>query len=293
MIRYPIHPREWENRIEELVPGWQARAEARTAHFRELGRYSESSSIWSEIKRVYMELQGFKCGFCERRLEKSRYGNVEHDVEHFRPKGRVDAWPTAAITDDRGLAYDFDLGEAAANGYFLLAYNRENYLISCKTCNTALKRNFFPIAGNNERPGTQPRDMRGEKPFLIYPLGAVDEDPEDLIEFDGVLPVPIGTRGHKRRRAQVTIDFFALDRREVLLEERAETILALHLALHARNAAEEGTRAIGLHMVDRLTSPHAPHAGCARSFRRRFDADQAGANDIADAALDYLLSLVS
>ena len=86
MIRYPIRPQDWQNRVESISDGWIDRAQERTATFAALGRYEESSSIWSEIKRVYMELQAFKCGFCERRLENSRFGNIEHDVEHFRPK---------------------------------------------------------------------------------------------------------------------------------------------------------------------------------------------------------------
>jgi hypothetical protein len=131
--------------------------------------------------------------------------------------------------------------------------------------------------------------MRGERPFLIYPLGAVDKDPERLITFDGVLPVPVGRRGHKRRRAEVTIDFFALDRREVLLEERAEGILALYLALVGADVVE--TEAFGALMVARMTSSRAPHTACMRAFRDRFQADEDGAEAIAQAALDYLLEL--
>lgn len=289
MIRYSIHPVTWRNRIETTAPGWLERAAERTETFRALGRYDESSTIWSEVKRVYMELQEFKCGFCERRLEKSRFGNIEHDVEHFRPKKRVDDWPTDAITEERGLSYDFDLGDSDPTGYFLLPYHHENYLISCKTCNSALKRNYFPIADARLVPGTEPRDMRDEKPFLIYPLGAVDEDPEGLITFDGILPVPIGTRGHKRRRAEVTIDFFGLDRREVLLEERAEGIVALHLALEGLDAPDTAEFAAAL--VGRLVSDGAPHAACMRAYRGRVLQDIAAARTLAGAALDYLLSL--
>ena len=99
MIRYYIHPATWRNLIETTAPGWLERAQGRTDRFRELGRFEESSSIWSQVKRAYMELQGFKCGFCERRLEKSRFGNIEHDVEHYRPKGSVKVWPSEAVPE--------------------------------------------------------------------------------------------------------------------------------------------------------------------------------------------------
>ncbi len=292
MIRYSIRPSRWLRAVEEAAPGWLARAQARTDGFRALGRYEESSAIWSQVKRAYMELQGFKCGFCERRLEKSAYGNVEHDVEHFRPKRRIRAWPTGAIRRDRGADFAFGLGAAADPGYFLLAYHIENYLIACKTCNTALKSDYFPVAAaNRQTDGDTPRSMGGEKPYLIYPIGAVDTDPERLITFEGILPVPVGSRGHKRRRAEVTIRFFELDTREVLLEERAETLLALHVAMASLGHPDDGTRAAAGLLVNRLIDIRSPHASCARRHHDLVLADPARAGSIARAALDYLLSL--
>lgn len=291
MMRYPLHPAEWRARVDDVSPGWLDRAAERTESFRQLGRYDESSSIWSQIKRVYMELQGFKCGFCERRLEKSRFGNIEHDVEHFRPKKKVTAWPTDKIREERGIDFDFELGSDADPGYFLLPYHIENYLISCKTCNSTLKSNAFPVAAPRLADGEAPRDMKTEKPFLIYPLGAADDDPEDLITFEGILPVPVGASGHKRRRAEVTIDFFALDGREVLLEERAETILALHVAMSSLDHPHAATAAAAELLVERLVNPRSPHANCARAFHDLTLTDPFRAEAFTEAALDYLLTL--
>jgi hypothetical protein len=43
---------------------------------------------------------------------------------------------------------------------------------------------------------------------IIYPVGNIDENPEDLISFNGYLPSinPQQTDQHKRRRALVTIE---------------------------------------------------------------------------------------
>lgn len=103
MIRYYISPSRWRDRVDQVSPSWRTKAAERTARFRELGRYDEEGrdSIWSRIKRVHMELQHFKCGFCERRLEESAYGNIEHDVEHFRPKSEVEDWPSEAQREER------------------------------------------------------------------------------------------------------------------------------------------------------------------------------------------------
>ena len=59
---------------------------------------------------------------------------------------------------------------------------------ACKTCNSRLKANFFPVAGRHSFTGTNPIQLnRRERPYLIYPLGDVDDDnAEDLIAFEGL-----------------------------------------------------------------------------------------------------------
>ncbi|MDJ0866334.1 MAG: hypothetical protein QNK03_09520 [Myxococcota bacterium] len=297
MIRYPIRPSTWRRRVDAASRDWLQTAQARTDRFRVLGRYEGEgrSSIWSRIKRVYMELQGFKCGFCERRLEKSAFGNIEHDVEHFRPKKSVKLWPSPKQRRERDITVDQELGlglgEAAEPGYFLLAYHIENYLISCKTCNSTLKSNSFPVARARQTGGDTPRNMKGERPYLIYPIGAVDTDPRRLITFEGVTPVPVAASGHRRARALVTIEFFELDTREVLLEERAEKILALHVALAAADDPDPVTAAAAQLMVERLTADDSPHANCSLRHRQLAASDPGRANDVAEAALRFLAGM--
>lgn len=45
-----------------------------------------------------MELQHSKCGYCEKWLEGSDYGTIEHDMEHYRPKSSVKAYPKNMIS---------------------------------------------------------------------------------------------------------------------------------------------------------------------------------------------------
>lgn len=275
MIRYRIHQRELLSRIDELLPSWRTRAADRTAHVLTAGEF-DGDGIWGEIKRVYMDLQGHKCGYCERRLEQSQYGSIEHDVEHYRPKSRVDGWPTPSIREQRHARIrsrdgrrdvtDEHAADADPLGYFALAFDPENYLISCKTCNSILKRNWFPVAEPRDASGTAVRDLLGEKPYLPYPIGASDpHDPEDVITFRGIVPVPAAARGHKRRRGEVTIRFFELDTREGLLRERAEVLVALHLALLLTGHDDEVTAAAAAGQVDRMIDDRAPHASCARA----------------------------
>lgn len=291
MIRYPISESQLRQRVEELRPGWLERAAEKTNAFRTAGRYNESSGTWSDIKEAYMMLQGYKCGFCERRLEKSAYGNIEHDVEHFRPKATVKAWPSDSDRVEREIDFTFPLGDEADPGYFLLAYELENYLISCKSCNSRLKANYFPIADTRAVDVDRSRDLGDEKAYLIYPIGARDTDPETLITFRGIIPIPVATRGHRKRRAEVTIRFFELDTREVLLEERAEAILRLHVAMSAVGHPDQLTSRAASSSVDRMVDRHSPHSNCTRAFHDLWLSDNTLARDFVDEAVDYLESV--
>jgi hypothetical protein len=291
MIRYPILEIQLRKRVEELRPGWLARSAARTEDFRTAHKYNESSGIWSEIKSAYMDLQGFKCGFCERRLEKSRYGNVEHDVEHFRPKAKIKRWPSDSERTERRIVFEFPLGDDEDRGYYLLAYELENYLISCKTCNTRLKANYFPVSSPRSIERDRSRDLNDERPFLVYPIGARDTDPEKIITFRGILPIPAASKGHLRKRGEVTIRFFELDTREVLLEERAETILRLHLAMSAVGHPDPMTSQAASTTIDRMVNRLSPHANCARAFHDLWLSDNVLAREFAEGALAYLESV--
>jgi len=77
------------------------------------------NSILLELKKVYHN----KCGYCE--TEES--AGAPWQVEHYRPKAKV--------TED-----------ADHKGYYWIAYEWSNLLLSCAICNNK-KRNRFPIKG--------------------------------------------------------------------------------------------------------------------------------------------------
>ena len=60
--------------------------------------------------------------YCERRLEGTPYGTIEHDIEHFRPKKAVEQWPPARGAQAPRTVWRFRTGTAWADGYYLLAY---------------------------------------------------------------------------------------------------------------------------------------------------------------------------
>ncbi|BDI28356.1 hypothetical protein CCAX7_004070 [Capsulimonas corticalis] len=203
MIRYPKALPEIEALVDAKVPGWRRNAERRTAAILQLGHYAETSAIWSEVKPVFMEIQHNKCAYCEQQLEGGEFGAIAHDLEHYRPKRNVRAWPADPAK------YDFPTGEAFPNGYYHLAYHLGNYAAACKVCNTLMKSYFFPVASSRIAAGDAPEDYAAERPYLIYPIGVLDEDPEEILEFVGVNALP--RQGPSGRRALVTIDFFGLN----------------------------------------------------------------------------------
>ncbi len=70
MIGYRISRSDIEKLIERKAPGWLKRAQDRTNRFVAKRKFEEKKSIWSEVKPIYMHLQGrSKCAFCERKLK--------------------------------------------------------------------------------------------------------------------------------------------------------------------------------------------------------------------------------
>jgi hypothetical protein len=259
------------------VQGWLERAGLRTATLVQQGRYEERSSIWSEVKDVFMRLQHYKCIFCERKLETRKFGRIEFDLEHFRPKSSVAVWPDGARSVS---VYDYSTGSASPDGYYWLAYEIDNYAAACKACNTNLKLNFFPIASERGGPTSAVADLAAERPFLCYPLCGLDEDPSDLITFTATTAIPAQPDGHGRRRGELMIDFFDLNRRDGLHEERARMIAIFGPALRATSA---GGGTLGERtLAQNIDSPSQPHANCLRAFRRLWNSDRTAAEAVLD-----------
>jgi hypothetical protein len=283
VIRYEIDPPNIHVEIAAIDPKWKTKADARTKKFVNAAGYSEKSSLWSIVKPVYMRAQWYKCIFCERQFENERYGKIEFDVEHFRPKSSIEAWPSA--TAHPSLSYPFATGAASANGYYWLAYDVENYAASCKACNSALKANYFPIAGARGTAVESVSALAGEMPFLCYPLGTLDDNPEDLVTFVATIAKPRALEGHLRRRAQVIIDFFDLNGRDVLHRQRAQMISMFGGSLTASHAGTDSET--DRKVIDQIDHPALPHASCVRSFRRLFEEDPGVGQRVYDKCRAY------
>ncbi len=290
MIRYRITLEHLRERMEKECPGWLKKAELRTAKFRKAKQYVKEKPIWSEVKPVYMKLQGdCKCAFCERKMEAVTYGKGEQDVEHFRPKSSIKAWKAPEALAKRGVAIAaVPKGE---KGYYLLPYHPFNYTAACKPCNSALKSNYFPVAKKHHCAGADPKALlEEEQPLLIYPIGDFDEDPENLIRFYGASPYAVKRSGHGRKRALVTIEFFKLDAADArnLFRERAEIIRALYRELDDAATLKGMKKKAAMEMIKAYTSSTHQHANCARSFMRLYQENPAEAEEVYNHVREFI-----
>jgi hypothetical protein len=281
MIGYRVDPQELRHRIREHDPDWLTQAE------------NGQEPAWSRIKDVFVSIQHFKCGYCERPMPRPQRragedapgerwgGRREYDVEHFRPRREVTRWPPAASR----LTYAFETGENLAGGYPWLAFDCLNYLVSCKTCNQDNKKTCFPVSGPRGADGDGVRQLnRSERPFLVNPVGTGDAPPEELIGFHGFAAVPRGSRGHRLRRGTVIIDLFGLNLRDELILERCNLIRTMWPYLERHRTGNPTERDDAARELDELTGPSAQHANCARCFRALYASDRAAARECYDAA---------
>lgn len=297
MIDYPITRAKLKAKVDAVSPTWCSRATTRTAQFVAAGKYDEKSSIWSEVKQVYMTLQGeSKCAFCERKLESVEHGKGEQHVEHFRPKRQVEAWSVPASLQQHGIV---PAKPPATNaGYFLLAYDLLNYCAACAPCNSVLKASFFPIDATGTGHDFDEKNVAAldtkEKPLLIFPLGRNAVKAQDLIGFTGMSPVALkSSTTHDGRRALVTIEMFQLDNtaRKNLILERCRIITALFAQLDLRRTLPPSPkRQRAQELIDTCTSPKAPHTNCATSFVALYENDPQAAERYSDDAFHYLMS---
>ncbi len=279
MVHLPMDPEVLVETIESTFPTWTRRARTRTAANRKAGQYVSTANIWSEIKNIFVRHQKTKCAYCERKLGDA---GIEWDVEHFRPKKKVVEWTAPGFTGIR-------TGSSDEKGYFLLAFEPENYLASCKPCNSTHKGNFFPIAGQREAMAGSMEETRNERPYLLNPLDRDEQPPESLISFFGVLPRATQGSQADRRRAAITIKVLGLDRPD-LEYPRFEKIMNLWNALQSEDSPQEARRQQGRRSVKALTAVGSPMTNCARSFLRLYQSDRDTADEIARIATEYVLS---
>ena len=279
-----------EGRIKELSPQWIAKAKKRTQKYKTAGKVTDSKHIWSEIKEVFMDLQGNKCAFCETELEGKAVGKGDHDIEHFRPKNRITKW-TSWTPEFEDLNIGITIPNKSSSGYHLLTYNLDNYSIACGPCNQNIKRDRFPVKGDYnlsmENPLTESEE---EIPLLLFPIGDNAQNCEDLIHFEGPVPVSSKASGLDYEKAITTIEFFKLNRpdeRGKLFKERCDQILLLDILL--RN---ENNSSVNENIISNMLSDQYKHANCCRSYYKLYNEEPEKSKLILEEAMLFMSTYI-
>ncbi len=104
-----------------------------------------------DVKQKLSELYNNKCAFCETDPTVSSYW----EVEHYRPKGKIDKEPKH-------------------KGYYWLAYEWSNLLYACKKCNIK-KATKFPITGIRVK---KHPEISGKPDFSKFKANSIDLENE-------------------------------------------------------------------------------------------------------------------
>ncbi len=163
------------------IPGGLATNAAerrREAALKEGNRHNFSAYYYSgkSVRRHLREIYRNKCAYCECRIDEG----AAWQVDHFRPKKK--------LAEDKSHP-----------GYYWLAYEWSNLLLSCPICNRK-KSNQFPIRGIRVRvPHVKRTEWRADFPTLLAEapllLNPELDDPEDHITFlpNGIIEVKDGS----------------------------------------------------------------------------------------------------
>ena len=220
------------------------------------------SKVKDELKKVFV-----KCAYCE-----SKYDHVyDGDIEHFRPKGQVSE-------------------KLPKNpGYYWLANDWDNLLLSCLFCNqrrkhllygvTPLKSygklDQFPLSDETKRLIHHTASFAQEDAVRLL-LNPCKDKPEEHFQYDkneGVI-IPVTDRGKK------SIDVYVLQR-VVLVKERKKTLLLLFKQMTRvkrelerfnddQSADQQQILQDELDELKLFTKSESVYAGMCRYFVRQF-----------------------
>jgi uncharacterized protein (TIGR02646 family) len=241
---------------------------------------------------------GSKCAYCE-----SRFAHVTpKEVEHFRPKSEIENRDSPPLLP----------------GYFWLACEWTNLLVSCPDCNRARKHEVpgqtkkvrlgkqtqFPLRDEIGRVRSHTGNVATEEPLRLL-LDPTIDYPEVHLTFDdeGLVHPRINDTGLPSEMGKVSIDVYALQRK-ALVEERLRVIndvvfqfgLLRDLVVELANFIETGqpenlveakreqVRKLKAHLV-RCTASDAPYLAMVRDYVRRTKAD-GKFDDLIKAGID-------
>ncbi|WEX14261.1 hypothetical protein P2T68_27145 [Pseudomonas sp. G11] len=252
------------------------------------------------LKGALHDVFGNKCAYCD-----SYFGHVTpKDIEHFRPKSEVDT-PTL---------------DKLQPGYYWLAGDWHNLLVSCPDCNRGrehqlpgqselLKRGKhtqFPLQDERERVRHHGRNILDEEPYRLLLNPCIDQ-PEIHFTYDEEALIFPRVQGDAR--AETSIVVYALqrgglvkDRKRVLndltLKLQLLSLLSVEMAraVNKKNADDISEKQNQLRIlilsIGMMFKRDAPYLGMVRDCLRR-QLESGELDDVVRARIDLqqLLSI--
>lgn len=176
----------------------------------------------SEVKEALIKLFKGKCAYCE-----SKFLHVySGDVEHFRPKGEIE--------------------EATPNkkpGYYWLAADWDNLLLSCRNCNQKLSHSIYGIGTKKTmgkmnqfllsdvakyvRKHDHVNGIADEEPYRLL-LNPCIDNPEDHLEYgdEGIIRPKKDADGNESIMAKKSIEVYVLQRMH-LVQSREKKLIEM------------------------------------------------------------------
>lgn len=181
-----------------------------------------SQKLWKEFKELFLEkvFHG-KCAYCEA----NHSAGFPAHVEHYRPK--------LVVTEGRSAI--------THPGYFWLAYEWENLLLSCNNCNTSHSfikdgkkvshpgkwNEFKTIKQRVTEPSADPAkwsdELKAEEPLLLNPY--FDDPAEHIYFLEG--KEHFGMLYHHTRQGEETIEICDLNRLPLVEARKKITVRAI------------------------------------------------------------------
>jgi uncharacterized protein (TIGR02646 family) len=184
-----------------------------------------------EVKEALIELFNGKCAYCE-----SSFLHVyPGDIEHFRPKAEIE---------------EVLPGKP---GYYWLAANWDNLLLSCRNCNQKLthavygvsskktmgKMNQFPLSDQTKyvRRHDHPNGIKDEEPYRLL-LNPCIDNPEEHLEYgsEGVIKAKKDRSGVLSRKGLTSINVYVLQR-VPLVQSREKVLIEIQAQIQRVNEA--------------------------------------------------------
>lgn len=248
---------------------WVKEIENAIAHYNTVNPASFKFEMYNDT-RLKDELKKFflKCAYCE-----STYGAVyDGDVEHFRPKGKVNE------------------KNPQTPGYYWLANDWDNLFLACQHCNQRRKHilvgetelegygklDQFPIHPETHRAATVDSDLKKEERARLL-INPCKDKPEVHFKYEkeNAVMIPLSKKGETSVKVFVLQrPFLVQERKKKMIKLFKQMAIAKHL-LEDYNA-DQGNNAkrelfeLALDNVVEFTLDSEEYAGMSRYFVRSF-----------------------